>query len=98
MFNRCIFESPIGVKYEEASNLGAKWDRKIKHWYVPVGTDLKPFIDRGWKRLCDQEVNEVAKARDEFNELRKSTKSDPLSRKDSHQELSITEPKKSRGR
>lgn len=89
---------PIGVKYEEARNLGAKWDRKIKHWYVPVGTDLKPFIERGWKRLSDQEVNELAKAKEEFNELRKSTKSDLSSRKDSHQKLSITEHKKSRGR
>ena len=45
-----------------------------------------------------EEVNELAKAKEEFNELRKSTKSELSSRKDSHQKLSITEPKKSRGR
>lgn len=27
----------------EAKNLGAKWDRRNKAWYVNEGTDLKPF-------------------------------------------------------
>lgn len=91
------FNVPFYQK-DEAKRLGAKWDRNIKHWYVPAGTDLKPFIERGWKRLSDQEVDELSQAKEEFNELRKSTKSDLSSRKDSHQELSITEPKKIRGR
>lgn len=41
---------------------------------------------------------ETRVAKEEFNELRKSTKSDLSSRKDSHQKLSITKPKRSRGR
>ena len=44
------------------------------------------------------DIASIAKAKEEFNELRKSTKSELSSRKDSHQKLSITEPKKSRGR
>lgn len=38
----------------EAKQLGAKWDRQIKHWYVPAGTDLNLF-DK-WKR-ADVAVN-----------------------------------------
>lgn len=83
---------------DEAKRLGAKWDRKIKHWYAPEGTDLKPFIKKGWKRLSDEEIVAVTKAREETNELRRSLKSKLSSKKDSHQELSITKPKRSRGR
>ena len=39
---------------DEAKSLGAKWDRKIKHWYVPAGTDLNLF--NKWKR-ADVAVN-----------------------------------------
>ena len=39
---------------DEAKSLGAKWDRKIKHWYVPAGTDLNLF--NKWTR-ADVAVN-----------------------------------------
>lgn len=91
------FSIPLCDK-DEAKRFGAKWDRKIKHWYAPEGTDLKPFIKKGWKRLSDEEIVAVTKAREETNELRRSLKSKLSSKKDSHQELSITKPKRSRGR
>ena len=33
---------------EEAKELGAKWDRSVKHWYVPQGVDLNLF--EKWKK------------------------------------------------
>lgn len=36
----------LNVPYREkdaASDLGAKWDRREKSWYVPEGKDVKPF-------------------------------------------------------
>lgn len=91
------FSIPLCDK-DEAKMLGAKWDRKIKHWYAPEGTDLKPFIKKGWKRLSDEEIVAITKAREETNELRRSLKLKLSSKKDTHQELSITKPKRSRGR
>ena len=36
----------LAVPYDEkddARALGAKWDRQMKAWYVPAGTDLEAF-------------------------------------------------------
>lgn len=36
----------LNVPYREkdaASDLGAKWDRREKSWYVPEGKDVEPF-------------------------------------------------------
>lgn len=33
---------------EQVKELGAKWDRSVKHWYVPQGVDLNLF--EKWKR------------------------------------------------
>ena len=36
----------LAVPYDEKDNakqLGAKWDRQAKAWYVPAGTDLEAF-------------------------------------------------------
>lgn len=38
--------TPIGVPFREkneAKELGAKWDKQERTWYVPAGTDLTPF-------------------------------------------------------
>lgn len=89
--SKTYFYVPV-EDYKLIKSLGARWDRKVKYWYVPKDTELKPFIEKGWKRLSDEEIVAVTKAREETNELRRSLK------KDSHQELSITKPKRSRGR
>ena len=91
------FSVPIGCN-DEANGYGAKWDRKIKHWYVPAGIDLKPFIEKRWKRLSNEEVTNAAKGNEEMDELRKSLNIDFPSPNDSHKQLSISEFKKSRGR
>lgn len=83
---------------DKAKCLGAKWDRKIKHWYVPAGTDLKPFIEKGWKRLSNEELAMATKECDEIGELKKSLNLDLASPRDSNQGLSINKRKKSRGR
>lgn len=39
------FSIPLGAVMKQRG--GAKWDRKIKYWYVPAGIDLNPFIAKG---------------------------------------------------
>ena len=77
---------------------GAKWDRKIKYWYVPAGIDLKPFIEKGWKRLSNEEVTKAVKGNEDMDELRKSLNMDFLHPNDHHKQLSISESNKSWGR
>lgn len=38
---------------EEAKQLGARWDSKVKAWYVPAGMDMKPF--EKWKVINPEE-------------------------------------------
>ncbi len=42
------FSISLGCR-DEAKRFGAKWDRKIKYWYVTAGIDLKPFIEKEGK-------------------------------------------------
>lgn len=92
------FNVPFYQKKDEAKRLGAKWDRKIKHWYVPAGIDLKPFIEKGWQRLSNEEVTKAVKGSEEMDELRKSLNMDFSSPNDHHKQLSILKSKKNRGR
>lgn len=39
---------------EEAKQLGAKWDSKVKGWYVPAGIDLASFSK--WKIISPEET------------------------------------------
>jgi len=45
--------------YKLIKSFGARWDRKVKYWYVPQGKDLTPF-DKRWKRI-DESTIEITK-------------------------------------
>lgn len=42
MDDRILFFVPFHER-EDAKRLGAKWDSKSRKWWVPIGTDLRPF-------------------------------------------------------
>ena len=40
---KTYLDVPFAEK-ERASALGARWDMSRRHWYVPDGIDLVPFL------------------------------------------------------
>lgn len=61
--NQSTFENKtyLAVPYSEkneAKNLGAKWDKTEKSWYVPEGTDLKKTgLDKWFVEAVDKMLN-----------------------------------------
>jgi hypothetical protein len=39
-FMGAFFEDALSLAKEQAKKLGAKWDKEVKSWFVPEGTDL----------------------------------------------------------
>ncbi|MFW0695684.1 zincin-like metallopeptidase domain-containing protein [Aliarcobacter butzleri] len=46
------------LEKDEAKNAGAKWDKEIKAWYAPKGSDLNRF--EKWKLPQEQEINQLS--------------------------------------
>jgi hypothetical protein len=69
--NRAKTKVAINVPYhemDEAKNLGASWDRRLKTWFIPKGLPMEPFdrwIPRGDVASADIYLNVPFEEKDE---------------------------------
>lgn len=69
-----FFSSPLNTEYTEAKSLGAKWDRELGCWRVSSDLNVRPFLDKGWIRLSDEDIEKIRKEKQERDALRKELK------------------------
>lgn len=89
-----LFSSPLNTEYTEAKSLGAKWDRELECWRVSSDLNVRPFLDKGWRRLSDEDVEKIRKEKQERDALRKELKVEKDNQNKIFQSNSIDSAKK----
>lgn len=65
----------LDVPYEErgqARELGAKWNINAHCWFIPEGSNVKPFDEKGWQRVNPKDIDnsiQKKKERDSFRSM-----------------------------
>ena len=57
---------------EQARALGAKWNINAHCWFIPEGSNVKPFDEKGWQRVNPKDIEksiQEKKERDSFRSM-----------------------------
>lgn len=70
--DRVIYFNVPHEEREQARALGAKWNINAHCWFIPEGSNVKPFDEKGWQRVNPKDIEksiQEKKERDSFRSM-----------------------------